>query len=217
VGALLSWAQATRPHPAVAVALASAAAPGEARSGDVGLAVPCARGALLAAIDGLGHGAAAAAAAERAAALLADHRDAPLAQLVERCHVELSGTRGAALTLARVDAEAATVTWLAVGNVAGVVVPAERSGSGPAALQLAGVVGAQLPGQLVPVALPLTPGDVLLMSTDGVDPAVADALPARGALGPLAAGLLRRHRRGEDDALVLLARFEAPSDRSIVS
>lgn len=208
MGALLTWTHATRPHPAVAVALASAAAPGEARSGDVGLAVACARGALLAAIDGLGHGAAAVAAAERAAALLSDHRDEPLAALVERCHAGLSETRGAALTLARVDAEAATVTWLAVGNVAGVVVPAATAGPGPAALQLAGVVGAQLPAQLVPVALPLAPGDALLLTTDGVDRGVADGLRVRGALGPLADGLLHRHRRGEDDALVLLARFE---------
>jgi len=209
VGALLTVGPQEPLDPRVAVAAAAAPARGEPRSGDVALAVPCAGGVLLAAIDGLGRGAAAATAAERAAALLAARPDDPLAQLVERCHAELTGTRGAALTVARVDADAATLTWLAVGNVAGVVLPAGRAGPGPAALQLAGVVGAQLPQQLVPVALPLAAGDALLLSTDGVDSAVGDGLLVRGALAPLADGLLRRHRRRDsDDALVLLARFE---------
>nr|WP_246345352.1 SpoIIE family protein phosphatase [Conexibacter arvalis] len=164
---------------------------------------------MLGAIDGLGHGEAAAAAAELAAAILVDHPDEPLSQLVERCHEALGETRGAALTVARIDAEAGTLTWLAIGNVAGVVLPEGGVGPRAAALQLAGVVGAQLPPQLVPIALPLAPGDALLLSTDGVDRTVADGLRVRGALGPLADGLLHRHRRGEDDALVLLARYES--------
>lgn len=194
--------------PRVAVAAARAAAPGEARCGDVAVALPCTDGVLLAAIDGLGHGAAAATAAELAAAVLVAHADESLAQLLERCHAALDGTRGAAVTIARIDVTAATLTWLAVGNVTGLVVPADGAARRAAALQLAGVVGAQLPPQLVPVALPLQPGDALLLSSDGVDGTVADGLRVRGELGPLADGLLHRHRRGDDDALVLLARFE---------
>jgi phosphoserine phosphatase RsbX len=220
VGALLRGGPPARLHPDVAIGVARAAAHGEPQCGDAAVALACAGGVLLAAIDGLGRGAAAAAASGRAAALLAEHRDAPLAELVGRCHAGLAGTRGAALTVARLEPEAATLTWLAVGNVAGVLLPAGGDGPGPAALQLAGVVGAQLPPQLVPITLPLGDCDTLLLSTDGVDAGIADRLRVRGELGPLADGLLRRHRRGEeDDALVLLARYEpsrAPA-RSIVS
>lgn len=208
MGALLSSLPSVPLDPRVAIGAARDAAPGERRCGDVAVALPCARGVLLAAIDGLGHGDAAATAAELAASVLAAHPDEPLAQLLERCHAALDGTRGAAVTIARIDVEAATLTWLAVGNVAGLVVPGDGAGSRAAALQLAGVVGDRLPPQLVPVALPLSAGDALLLSSDGVDGAVADGLHVRGELGPLAEGLLRRHRRGDDDALVLLARFE---------
>lgn len=219
MGALLSRGPRTVLDPRIAVACACAAAAGEAASGDAAVALPCAGGVLLAAIDGIGHGAAAVTASARAVALLSAHPDETLERLVARCHDDLKGTRGAALTLARLDPGAGTLTWLAVGNVAGVVLPSGGGPPGPAVLQLAGVVGAQLPPQLLPATVALEPGDGLLLHTDGIDPAVADRVRVRGELGPLADGLLRRHRRGDDDALVLLARREAEpvSAGSIVS
>jgi hypothetical protein len=199
-------------HPDLDVGVARAAAADEEVSGDIAVAVRCRDGALLAAIDGVGHGAAAGEGAERAAALLAAHPDEPLEALVARCHEALAGTRGAALVLARVDARAATLTWLGVGNVAGRLVPADAARQTAGVIQLAGVVGQQLP-PLVPVELALAPGDALMLATDGVDPEAADELRVRGAMGPLATGLLQRHRsRAEDDALVLVARFE-PHER----
>ncbi|MDO8210495.1 SpoIIE family protein phosphatase [Conexibacter sp. CPCC 206217] len=198
-------------HPDVALGVANVAAGGEAVSGDACVAAVGRDGVLVAAIDGLGHGVAASAASQLAARVVQEHVDDPLPALVCACHEALADTRGAALTVARIDVRAHTLTWLGVGNVAGVLVPAVAGAPSPAALLLAGVVGDQLP-QLVPVTLPLVPGDTVLLATDGVSGAVADDLRVRGALGPLADGLLRRHRRGpEDDALVLLARF-APGE-----
>lgn len=198
-------------HPDVALGVANVAAGGETVSGDAWVAAVGRDGVLVAAIDGLGHGAAANEASQLAAAVLREHVDEPLPALVSVCHAALAATRGAALTVARIDVRAHTLTWLGVGNVAGVLVPAVAGAPAPAALLLGGVVGDQLP-QLVPVTLPLVPGDTVLLATDGVAGTVADDLRVRGALGPLADGLLHRHRRGpEDDALVLLARF-APGE-----
>lgn len=207
-------------HAGVEVGVARAAADGEPVSGDDHVAVPARDGMLLAAIDGLGHGAAAGEAARRAAAVLRADPDAALAPLVERCHEALAGTRGAALTVARIDARGGRLEWLAVGNVAGRLVRAGATGgSGGAgtesALLLAGVVGAQLPA-LRPVALPLRDGDTVMLATDGVDPDMDGELRVPGALGPLADGVLRRHRRGgADDALVVLARLRAPRLHSV--
>lgn len=202
-------------HADVEVGIARAAADGERVSGDDHVAVACRDGMLVAAIDGLGHGAAAGVAAGRAADVLRAFPDDPLPRLVERCHEALAGTRGAALTIARIDARHRRIEWLGIGNVAGRVVhadPAASAGVGGRdsaefALLLSGVVGDQLP-PLRPVTLPLIDGDTVLLATDGVDPDIGGELRVPGALGPLADGLLQRHRRsGADDALVLLARF----------
>jgi negative regulator of sigma-B (phosphoserine phosphatase) len=198
-------------HPDVALGVALATAEGEQVCGDAWVAAAGRDGVLLAAIDGLGHGAPAGRAAQRAATILRDHVDESLPALISACHAALADTRGAALTVARIDVRAHTLTWLGIGNVAGLLVPAIAGVPAPAALLLAGVVGDRLP-QLVPVTLPLVPGDTVLLATDGVEGAVGDQLRVRGALGPLADGLLRRHRRGpHDDALVLLARYAPAS------
>lgn len=203
-------------HPDVGLGVAQVCAEGEQVCGDSWVALASGAGVLLAAIDGLGHGAAAGEAAERAAEVLRARPDEALPALVEACHAALADTRGAALTVARIDVRAHTLTWLGVGNVTGVLVPAVDGTPTPAALLLGGVVGDRLP-QLVPVTLPLVPGDTVVLATDGVDGALADQLRVRGALGPLADGLLRRFRRGgADDALVLLARF-APGGGPIVT
>ncbi len=193
-------------HADLAYGVAHACADGEEVSGDAWVAIADGEQALLAAIDGLGHGDAAREAAELAAATIRAHAAEPLPALVTACHVALAGTRGAALTIARVEPRARRLTWLGIGNVAGLVAPAAASTSAPAALLLAGVVGDHLP-QLVPVTVPLGDGDTLLLATDGIAGASAGELRVPGALGPLADGLLHRHRHGSrDDALVLVAR-----------
>lgn len=206
-------------HPDVSFGVAHACAEGEQISGDAWVAVAAGDTVLLAAIDGLGHGAAAGEAAVRAAAVLRDSIGEPLPAAVTACHAALAGTRGAALTVARIDVGERSLTWLGIGNVAGVLAPAGAQTPAAAALLLGGVVGDSLP-ELVPVTLPIGDGDTLLLATDGVESTVADELRVRGSLGPLADGLLHRHRRGvADDALVLVARFSPGHARpgSIVS
>ena len=194
----------------VEVAVASAPAEGETVAGDQHVAVACAGGALLAAVDGLGHGEAAGQAAQVAVRVLEEHRDEPLPRLIERCHVTLADTRGAAITVARIDTRGHMLTWVGVGNVEGRLLRLEEEvglPTGPeSALLLAGVVGHQLP-PLRAVMLPIEPGDTVLLATDGLDADIGGRRIVRGELAPLAEGLMHRHRRGGDDALVLLARL----------
>jgi phosphoserine phosphatase RsbX len=194
----------------VEVAVAAAPAEGEEVAGDQHVAVPVDGGALLAAVDGLGHGAAAGAAAQVAVEVLREHREEPLPRLIERCHVALAETRGAAITVARIDTQGHMLTWVGVGNVEGRLLRVdEEVGLHPApdsALLLAGVVGHQLP-PLHAVMLPIEPGDTVLLATDGLDADIGGRHVVRGELAPLAEGLMHRHRRGRDDALVLLARL----------
>jgi phosphoserine phosphatase RsbX len=194
----LQWSCAARP------------APGQAVSGDAACVLPDGDRALVAAVDGLGHGPAAADAAARAldAVALAGAEADPLVVL-ERCHAALAGTRGAAVSVAAVDAAQDTVTWAGVGNVSGHVVRALRAPGTPATdslLLLGGVVGDRLP-PLRSCRLSLEVGDLLVLATDGVDSGFADGLSPAGSCKEIADALLARFGRARDDALVLIARY----------
>ena len=103
---------------------------GEAVPGDLHLVQPFERGVLLAAIDGVGHGAEATTAAQMAAAILERHAQETVISLVNRCHQALRQTRGVVMTVASLDAVDNTITWLGVGNVAGLLLRAEPGASG---------------------------------------------------------------------------------------
>jgi phosphoserine phosphatase RsbX len=191
---VLEWSVAGRP------------VAGEPRSGDEALVLADDRGALVAAVDGIGHGQAAAQAAEIAIlALRHGPRDDAVA-LAERCHDALRHTRGAAIGLAVFRGDR-TVTWLGVGNITARLV---RGGEpAPAAghwlVSQSGVVGEDLP-PLRCTTLAVHRGDVLVLATDGIDGAFADELVATGPCEEIAARVLRDHARAADDALVVVVR-----------
>src|SRR5262249_13716865 len=136
--------------------IASAPLAGQPGSADFGLVEPFPGGALIAAIDVLGHGPEATAAAEETARLLRNEPSLRVDALLRRCHKGLRRKRGGAICLASVDAAKASLEWLGVGNIEGMVVrgsidpvhPHERLVQSP------GWVGFQLPS-LSPRALSL--------------------------------------------------------------
>src|SRR5260370_32623458 len=83
--------------------VATLALPGEAESGDRHLVQPTPNGVLLAAVDGLGHGAEAGVAARTAIDLLAHYAHESLLGLVNRCHQGLLNTRGVVMSLAALN------------------------------------------------------------------------------------------------------------------
>ena len=189
-------------------AVAQRALPGETRSGDASLVETFAGGVLLAAVDGLGHGAEAATAARIAVEQLRSHPDESPIALVKRCHLALEQARGAVMSLASLNAQDGSLAWIGVGNVCGVLV---RAGAGDypqreSLLLRGGVVGYNLPalGQSVLTALP---DDVLVFATDGV---ASDFVTEIGPLPHpqlLADRILARWGLETDDALVLVAQF----------
>jgi negative regulator of sigma-B (phosphoserine phosphatase) len=184
---------------------------GERRSGDVAVFAPSQRGALVAVIDGLGHGDAAADAAEAAAAVLRTEVERPAQVLLERCHEELRSTRGAVMTLAWFDLERRTMEWTGVGNVEARFVRAgEARHASP--VVLGGVVGYNLP-QVRLGTIPLEPGDAVVLATDGVaadfSVSLASGIPAQD----LAERVLERHGKGTDDALAAVVRYLGPPAR----
>jgi hypothetical protein len=189
-------------------AVAERALPGETQSGDLSLVEPFQGGVLLAAVDGLGHGAEAANAAQVAAEILRSHAgDGPLA-LVKDCHVALERTRGAVMSLASFNSQDGTLAWIGIGNVRGLLVRADP-GDGPARESLllrGGVVGYNLPA-LGESLLTVAPGDILVFATDGIAGDFVTEMVPLPRPQVLADRILARWGMVTDDALVLVARF----------
>ncbi len=198
-GSLIEWGVAT------------AALPGQAGSGDECLVKSFPNGVLVAAIDGLGHGEEAAAAARIAASRLDAYAHESVIVLVKRCHTSLLRTRGAVMSVASFNARDETMTWLGVGNVEGVLLGADAGGRPRREVLLlrGGVVGGQLP-PLHASLVPVMRGDTLIFATDGVRSGFPDDLVLADPPQQMADRILARHGKGTDDALVLVARYLGP-------
>jgi negative regulator of sigma-B (phosphoserine phosphatase) len=176
----------------------------EDESGDLHVVVPVHGGAMVALIDGLGHGQEAADAARAAVPVIEAHAADPVALVIERCHDALRGTRGAAMTIASLST-ADSLSWAGVGNVDAVVLRRDgRPGAGIAVR--GGVVGYQLP-PLRTATVDIVPGDVLILATDGVRAGFIEGVVADGAPQDIADSILTRWARGSDDARVVVARY----------
>ncbi len=193
--------------PLVEYGVAKFVLPGQRESGDQHLVCCNQSGILVAAIDGIGHGEEAANAAQGAVAILKAGADESVISLLQRCHQGLRATRGVVLSLAAIDQEHGMMTWAGVGNVQGALMRAGApNGSVQEVLLRGGVVGSQLPA-LQAAVLPVAKGDTLVFVTDGVHGDFAAGLSARESPQRAADGILERHCRGNDDALVLVVRL----------
>ncbi len=195
-GALLEWAWA------------GAALEGE--SGDTFVVRIHAGGAVLAVIDGLGHGAHAACAARRASAIVSasPERELGVAELFGRCHEGLVETRGAVMSLASYDHASSSLKWAGVGNVEGVLLRAVVA-PGFADMELAargGVLGFRMP-ELRVSSLPVSRRDLLILATDGIRGEFWREVNRHAAPQAIADFVLSRFGRRDDDALVLVARY----------
>jgi serine phosphatase RsbU (regulator of sigma subunit) len=172
------------------------------------MVAPSAFGVCLAVIDGLGHGQEAAFAATLAASVLRAHPDDPIEQLIGRCHEALIGTRGVVMSLAVLDCQEQTMTWLGVGNVQAVLFRANPTIDcvGERLVVPGGVVGSHLPPARTSQRA-LRPGDTLILATDGIHERFADTPPRAGDPQRVADRILADYGLAIDDALVLVARF----------
>jgi hypothetical protein len=181
---------------------------GEALNGDLGIVTVLPEGVLVAAIDGLGHGGEAARAAREAGDVVREMASEDLVLLIDRCHDALRDTRGAVIGLAFVSHLRRKVTWLGVGNVEGLVLSADPSVRRPKGYLVlgSGVLGHESPSVRT-AALDVLPGDVLILATDGIEPAFADSLDISGSAQDISARILAAHWKPTDDALVLAVRY----------
>jgi negative regulator of sigma-B (phosphoserine phosphatase) len=115
------------------------------------------------------------------------------------------------MTLAWFDLEARTMEWTGVGNVEARFVPAAAGANArfDSPVVLGGVVGFNLP-QVRLGTVPLTPGDAVVLATDGVGADYSVSLEPGVPAQALAERVLERHGKGIDDALAAVVRYLGP-------
>ena len=189
--------------------------PGQKESGDHCLVRAHPRGVLLGVIDGIGHGKEAADAAQEAARTLDRHSGESLIAMVQRAHESLRGTRGVVMTLVSLNSSDHTLTWLGVGNVQGMIFQKDSDSKFgyESVILRGGVVGHQLPplkAEIIPVNL----GDLLVLATDGIYSGFTVGLNMNNSPAAIAERIMTNYAKGNDDALVIAARYLGGSDES---
>ncbi len=197
-----------RPEAGTAGALVGATLapyPGELVCGDSWSWCDSGRGTTVMLADGSGHGSEAARAAELAVRTFVTHAEASAEEIVERMHLALGPTRGAAVAVARIDTASRVIRYVGVGNISGMVVTGGRSRH---MVSHNGTAGHVAP-RIREFTYEFDSEPLVILHSDGLtsrwDLAAHQGLAAQHP--SLVAGvLLRDHRRGRDDASVIALR-----------
>jgi len=177
---------------------------GETACGDGFLVLPGKTRSLYMVVDGLGHGAQAAEAADEAVSTVRLYSDRTAGEILTHTHDALKKTRGAAMTVAIVDHDRQLLTCSGVGNISSVILSGAASRS---MVTQNGTCGRILP-RIQEYSYPIESRSMLLMYSDGMNskcsisgyPGIQDRHPQ------LIAGLLYRDfSRHRDDSTVFLA------------
>jgi anti-sigma regulatory factor (Ser/Thr protein kinase) len=204
------WRGAVPPEPCgIDVGALCTPLAGEDECGD-GWGVTCdLDGATLLGADGLGHGPEAAKAAAGAIEALERRPAAPPGEVVQTAHELLRITRGAALSVARIDYRSDEVRFAGIGNVSAVV----HDGLARRALvSHNGIVGHNM-RKVQEFTVPFPPGALCVLCSDGIQTQWdLSAYPGLHVHAPalVAAVLMRDYIRRRDDAMVLVARRRMP-------
>ncbi len=187
---------------------------GETVCGDAWVAHPTCSGIRVLLADGLGHGEGAAEASNAAIQIASNYvADSPT-QLLERIHAGLRPTRGAAVSVARIDFHRETVCFAGLGNVAGVlIVPGDPRRQ---MVSYNGTAGHQA-RKIREFTYPWTAASILILHSDGLTSHWSlDKYPGLYRCHPsiIAAVLFRDFQRGKDDATVVVVR-RAPDSMQV--
>lgn len=162
---------------------------------------------LAAAIDGVGHGKKAEKASQAAIRTLETFKDGSLISLVEYCHKELRKTRGVVMSLVLFEPAMHTMSWISVGNVEGVLLQTNGQTRRRNIILRGGIVGYQLP-PLQASVFPVSDGDLLILTTDGVENNYIDHIRIDNSTRDIVEYISSHCFKQTDDALIFVARYD---------
>ena len=177
---------------------------GQSVSGDTYVVEPYGESRLMVAvIDGLGGGEAAALAANRAAAVVRANIGQELSAIITLGHTALHGTRGAVIGLLDLDLQTRAASYVGVGNIGAQVY--SRDPIKP--ISKNGILGYRMP-QLLKLSYTYNFGDTFVLYSDGI----SSRFNLDGAVDPsqepqkLADSIMKLHGKSNDDATVVVVR-----------
>lgn len=178
---------------------------GQTACGDQYLIKECSDFTLCAVLDGLGHGEEAEYAAKTAIQVLDSHANESIETLFRLCNHALQATRGAAMTLVKID-DRYKVSYKAIGNVMGVY---WQIGNRAHSMTLEnGIVGKdQLPSSLPIHELSLASGDIFILATDGINSRFEIESPKLESPVNIAKQIFTLYRNDKDDGLVMVVQL----------
>jgi anti-sigma regulatory factor (Ser/Thr protein kinase) len=180
--------------------------PGEEVCGDAWGVEQTADVTVLLVADGLGHGLEARKASVEAVRVLHLNPNLPPKELLERVHVALRSSRGAAVAIARIDRARGKLTFAGAGNISAKIYSGSQSG--PSLVSVNGTAGHQTE-RLHEFSYPWPEHGMLVLHSDGLTTATGlETHPGLAFRDPsLIAGVLYRDfNRGHDDSTVVVAK-----------
>jgi anti-sigma regulatory factor (Ser/Thr protein kinase) len=181
---------------------------GERVSGDHAAFVRTDGALVLAVVDGLGHGPAAREAASRAIAVLREQAERPPDEILRATDAQLERTRGAVMTVLRIEEPSGRLAHAGIGNVITRIV---SRGASQGLVGSSAVLGQPSPAgkRIVVTRSALAPVETLLVFTDGVSSRLdVSAEPELLTESPIviAQRLVGSFGKTNDDVLLLVAR-----------
>jgi anti-sigma regulatory factor (Ser/Thr protein kinase) len=210
-GILARWwsgAQSPSPHQRGGFRISAVNVPkaGQEASGDSWASVQVGDQLTVLVADGLGHGLEANLASSQAVRILRENPNLAPQALLERCHLALRSTRGAAIAVARIDRAHETLTFAGAGNVSARIYSGQRPGQHLVSVN--GTAGHQTE-RIREFSYPWPSDGLLQIHSDGLSTgAGVESYPGLASRDPaLIAGVLYRDfGRGRDDATVVVAK-----------
>ena len=179
---------------------------GQVACGDAWAVMPGQGWARCLVADGLGHGPMAAEASHLAREIFLSHPQLGVVELLQRLHVHLRSTRGAAAAVAHVDHRLGRLYFGGIGNIAASIVSEDGIQN---LVSNNGTLGGSMPSNPRQFEHPWRRGDVLIMHSDGIRPQwQLREVPGLWIRHPevIAGVLFRDNARPTDDATVLVHR-----------
>jgi anti-sigma regulatory factor (Ser/Thr protein kinase) len=198
------WSRSPTLRPGVTMDIGSVSRPkrGEAVCGDHWSVIDQQGRWQFIVADGLGHGPQASEASTQAARIFDTARNRELPELLNAIHAGLRSTRGAAVSIADIEAGRQLIRYAGVGNVAGEVLSSAGTRS---MVSLNGTAGVEM-RKITEFTYPWSEEAVLVLHSDGLSSRWnIDQYP--GLLGRhptvIAGVLYRDHDRGYDDVTIV--------------